>query len=452
MTMRPARMPALASPWRWPGAGHRWSAVFLFASVCMLPNSAHAQYPCSYPGPGEIVVGQTPGNAHEPPLQLCQYVGGEDEGYYDEPAPSGPQWGDSSMATASHPDTSEIWATISHHTPESAKQRVMDGCTAVMGEGCAYTESWTGDVFIAVAIDGTGTPWLQGVPNSKVEAEKAALELCETEAGVWGCRIAYTIENGRIPADADKSVDYSEDFFPKAPIKRHKFAVMAVPDSAPAEAWRKKSWIGSGRQSYSAATKEVVDRCEADSGVTCSTVVASSNGVLVHYADKHGQGFWTNALDATSAKARVNSFCQKDAAPCRVLTVYDAATSRLQVVDEPVLTRGYLSVAWATKAGWPKLAIVTGRPTVAAADADVLALCERESRLKCELYLDHPDNKSSLVLGLYALPEDRLQIIFGFSIEEMEQRAAESCASNNVTCTQRAVVDLTRRGETTPPY
>ena len=31
-------------------------------------------------------------------------------------------------------------------------------------------------------------------------------------------------------------------------------------------------------------------------------------------------------------------------------------------------------------------------------DADALALCERESKLKCELYLDHPDNKSSLVL------------------------------------------------------
>jgi Domain of unknown function (DUF4189) len=452
MAILPARLQAFASPRRWPGAGRRWSAVFLFVSVYMLPNSAYAQYPCSYPGPGEIVVGKTPGNAHEPPLQLCQYVGGEDESHYDEPSSPHTQWGDSAMATAAHPDTSAVWATISHHTPESAKKRVMDACEEAMGEGCVYTESWTGDVFISVAMDGTGTPWLKGVPNSKAEAEKAAFELCEKEAGIWGCRIAYTIENGRIPAGADRSADYSEDFFPKAPVKRHKFAVMAVPDSTPADAWRKKSWLGSGRQSYEAAAGEVVDRCQADSGLSCSVAVGSSNGVLVHYADKHGQGFWTNALDAKSANARVNSFCQKDAAPCRILTVYDAATPRLQFVDEPALTRGYVSVAWPTTAGWPKLAIVTGRPSVAAADAEALALCESESKLTCALYLDYPDNKTSLVLGLFALSEDRLQIIFGLSVEEIEQRAAESCARNKVTCTQRAIVDLTQRSETTPAY
>jgi len=452
MTRRPARLPEFAFPQRWLAAGRRWSAIFLFVSACLLPNSAHAQYPCSYPGPGEVVVGQTPGNAHEPPLQLCQYVGGGDEGSYDEPSPPGPQWGDSAMATAVHPDTSAVWATIRHHTPESARARVMDACTAAMGEGCAYSESWTGDVFIAVAMDGSGRPWLKGVPNSRTEAEKAALGLCEKEAGIWGCRIGYTIENGRIPAGADKNVDYSEDFFPETPVKRHRYAFAAMPDTTPVERWRKKSWVGTGSQGYEAGILEVRDRCEADSGVACSAIAGTANGVLVQYSDKYGQGFWTNALNERSAFARVESFCQKDVAPCQILAVYDAAIPGVQVVDEPDLTRGYVSVAWATKAGWPKLAIVTGRPTAGAANTDALALCERESKLACELYLDHPDNKTSLVLGLYALPEGRLQIFFGYTVEEMEQLAAESCSRNKAACTQRAVVDLTRRGETTPAY
>jgi len=452
MTDLTATPPAFASPRRWLRVGRQVSGVFLFLALCALPNSAHAQYPCSYPGPGEIIVGQTPGNAHEPPVQLCQYVGGEDKGYSDEPSSSAPRWGESSMATASHPDTSAVWATIRHHTPESAKRRVMDACTAAMGEGCMYDESWTGDVFISVVMDGAGRPWIEGAPNSKSEAEKTALALCEKETGAWGCRTAFTVENGRIPANADKSEDFSEDFFPKDPVMRHKFAVMAVPGSTPAQGWRKKSWLASGRQSLAAADKEVRDRCQADSGVECKLVVSIANGVLVHYENKNGQGFWINALDAKSAQTRVTGFCEKNEQPCRILALYDAATPRLKVVDEPVLTRGYVSVAWPTTAGWPKLAIVTGRPTIAAADADALALCERESNLRCSLYLDYPDSKTSLLLGLYALPEERLQIIFGYSVEEVEQRAAESCARHKVICTQRAVVDLTQRGETTPAY
>src|SRR3546814_760792 len=98
------------------------------------------------------------------------------------------------------------------------------------------------------------------------------------------------------------------------------------------------------------------------------------------------------------------------------------------------------------------MAIVTGRPTLAAANADAMALCESQSKLRCELYLDNPDNRSSMFLGRYSIPEDRTNIIFGHSIEHLRERAIESCARNKVTCTNRAIVDLNERGETTPVY
>ncbi len=147
-------------------------------------------------------------------------------------------------------------------------------------------------------------PFVPGRSSGSDRLSEAALGLCEEETGIWGCRIDYTIENGRIPARADKNVDYSEDFFPKTPVVRDRYAFAAMPDTRPVERWRKKSWVGSGSQGYDAGILEVRDRCEADSGVACSAIVGTANGVLVQYSDKYGQGFWTNALNERSASAR----------------------------------------------------------------------------------------------------------------------------------------------------
>lgn len=433
----------------------RMGATFIvgFVLFCTLGSPAQAQYPCGNgPGPGEVVIGETPGSQAHAPVLLCQYVGGEEQG--DESyssGPTGPQYADSSMATAVHLDTSAVWATAGHRTPEAAKKSVMDACTAAMGEGCIYAEAWTGDVVIAVALDGGGEAWPEGAAT-KAAAEEEALKTCKEKAGAWGCKIIFAFENILIPASADKSSDYAKDYFPQGSIKRRNWALLAWPETPPAAAWQRKSWLISGRQNFAAAKKELLARCQADSGVPCIMGMGVPNGSLAHYVNKRGQSNWTNAAGVAAPTTRIDEACPTGEKPCRALSLYDAATPRLQVIEDPELTRGYVSVAWPVSAGWSHLAIVTGRPTVAAANADAIKLCESQSKLRCALYLDNPDQKNSMFLGLYSLPEDQLHIVFGYSMEDLKKRATESAARNNQTYTNRAIVDLNERGEATPSW
>ncbi|MES2988740.1 MAG: DUF4189 domain-containing protein [Pseudomonadota bacterium] len=379
----------------------------------------------------------------------------DEEGPDDRPSsprPSGPLYGRSSMATAQHRDSTFVWGSAGHHTPETARKRVMDACAAAMGEGCVYGEAWSGEAAIAVAVDGGGDVWLQGGTQSKADAESRALKLCK-EKGAQGCRIAFSFENIRIPAAASMNSDYSTDYFPKGPIRRRQWALLAWPETMPAPAWQRKAWLVSGRRNFVAARNEVLRRCRSDSGVSCTMGRAVADGTLAHYVNSRGQSNWIDAAGVATPAARVDRACETDARPCRVVALYDAATPRLQVVTDPEPTRGYVSAAWPAVAGnWHRLAIVTGRPTMAAANADAMALCERQSKTRCALYLDHPDNRAGMFLGLYSVPDDGLHIVFGLSIEHLKQAAIASCARNNMPCTNRAIVDLSKRGEMTPAW
>lgn len=430
----------------------RIAALFVAILICgsVPPTPAKAQYPCSGPGPGEIVVGQTPGNPSQPPMQLCQYVG-EDEGPGGEPSrgPSPPQHVESSMATATHIDTSAVWGTAGHRSPEAARRRVMDACAAAMGEGCVYAEAWTGDVLIAVALDGSGAPWIEG--GDHADAPGAALAKCEEKGGAYGCRIAFTFPNILIPA-ADQNTDHTRDYFPQEPVQRHRWVLHAWPETPPASWTRSRSWIVSGRQNFETARRELLERCQSESGTSCVLGAAVSNGVLAHYVNRRGQSHWISGASPEGAVARMEDACGVNERPCRIVAQYDAARPRLQFVEDPELPRGYVAVAWPSSGGWGRMAIVTGRPTITAANADALALCESRSGVRCELYMDEPDAKTSMFLGLYSMPGDQTLLSFGHSIEHLNQRAAQTCARHNVTCTNRAIVDLNETGETTPAY
>ena len=421
----------------------------LAIASCWLPDAASAEGQCP---PGMF---QTVSRDYIACAPIPGYGQPSDEGDYDSgpssQGPSGPQYAESSMATAVHVDSSAVWGTVGHRSVEAAKKRVMDACAAAMGEGCIYSEAWTGDVVIAVAVDGGGEPWAEGA-DTKANAEKEALATCEKEGGTWGCKIAFSFRNVLIPAAADRESDYSRDYFPQAPIKRRQWALLASPEGPPSAAWQRKSWLVSGRQNFQDAKREVLARCQADTGATCIFGMGVPNGQLVHYVNKRGQSAWVNAAGAATPTARVDEFCTPDESPCRVIALYDAATPRLQVVADPEPARGFFSVAWPAVAGnWNRLAIVTGRTSIMAADADAIKLCESESKLRCELYMDEPDNKSDMFLGVYSLGEDRTLISRGYSIDNLKERATESCAQNNATtCLNRAILDLSVRSETTP--
>lgn len=372
--------------------------------------------------------------------------------------PSGAAWGQTaddeymrgSMATVFHPDTSAVWGTAGHRTREAALQRVMDACTAAMGEGCLNGVRASGEARIAVAMDALGNPWIEGGDYTEAEAERAALEYCEAESAPgWGpCRSGFSFSNPVIK----RGVDGSRDYFPEGTVERRRWYLQAFPD-APSPAWTNTSWISSGRRNFVEARDELLARCAADSGGPCTVKMQSPSGVFAHYVNRRGQSNWVGALTASQVTAKVQEVCPADERPCRVLTLYDArADEGLQVVKDPPLTRGFASVAWPTAAGWNQLAIVTGRDTVEAANADALALCQSRSQLPCSLYLDNPDARTASFMGMYSLSGDRLHMLFARSVEDMNAREAEASQQNGTPYTRRALVDLHERVEITPEY
>src|SRR5688572_7657124 len=100
---------------------------------CGLPSSAQAQqYPCGNgPGPGEVVVGQTPGGQGHAPILLCQYVGegsgsqGSDESPYRAPTRYSEPQKAGFMAAAYHIDTASVWMAAGHKTLDAAKKRAL---------------------------------------------------------------------------------------------------------------------------------------------------------------------------------------------------------------------------------------------------------------------------------------------------------------------------------------
>ncbi len=163
--------------------------LLLAIVFCLLPNFAWAEGRCP-PGMYETGSQDFIGCAPIPGYGQSSEQGNDESEPYSQ-GPSGPQYADSSMATAVHLDTSAVWATAGHRTPEAAKKRVMDACTAAMGEGCIYSEAWTGDVVIAVALDGGGEAWTEGAAT-KTGAEEEALKTCKEKAEVWGCKIVFS--------------------------------------------------------------------------------------------------------------------------------------------------------------------------------------------------------------------------------------------------------------------
>lgn len=355
-----------------------------------------------------------------------------------------------SMATAFHYDASTVWGTAGHPTQEAAEQRVMDACNAAMGGGCVTGEGWRGEVRIAVAVDALGNPWIKGGAYTEAEAERAALDYCEAESAPgWGsCRFAFSFSNPVIK----RGVDGTRDYFPEGTVERHRWFLHAWPD-APSLAWTNTSWISSGRRNFVEARDELLARCAADSGGPCTVKMQTANAVLAHYVNRRGQTNWVAALTEPLVTAKVREVCPADERPCRVVTLYDAAADEgVRVVRDPPLTRGFASVAWPTRAGWNHLAIVTGRDTVEAANADALALCQSRSQLPCALYLDNPDARNASFMGMYSLPGDRLHMLFANSVEDMTARAAQASQHGGTSYTRRALIDLHERGEITPEY
>lgn len=273
------------------------------------------------------------------------------------------------VATAYHVDTGSIWVSSAHRTIDSAKQRVLAGCNAATGGGCYVVEALGGGgektvSQIFVSQDAMGQLWIKGATgNDMLVQPDPAMRDCLSRS--FGCDMLGSFDTGNIYLDLDPKLDQSEDHFPKGKLNRNRWAMVAQP-SNPTAAPHKKSWLISGKENSAATRNEILDRCRADTGVTCAITayalngekiaeggVVNTNAVLVHFVDRSGRNRWIAALaaapkkskkrsplggplptlvDPVTVKERVDRICPPSS--CRVIATYDAATPRVQVIED----------------------------------------------------------------------------------------------------------------------
>jgi hypothetical protein len=283
-----------------------------------------------------------------------------------------------SAAMAYHDDTGSSWVTVAHRNLGSAKKQALDGCNAATGGGCyiAATYESSGDIAesgeIFIAEDAMGRLW--GKANIRRYGDPYTYDYritdparLECQIQSFGCSKLTSYHNGHIYLDVEPDRDQSENFFPKGKLQWNRWAMVARP-TTPTTAAHNKSWLISGKENSAKTAQEIVDRCKADSGVPCSiwayaisdnevltNDTGSANGLLVHFVDARGENSWTSAVatkpkkkkykkmfrddpdfveapDPVTPKERVDRLCSSS--PCRVIATYDAATLRMQVIED----------------------------------------------------------------------------------------------------------------------
>ena len=282
-------------------------------------------------------------------------------------------------AVAYHVDTASAWVTTAYKTIGAAKKQALDACNAATGGGCYIAAEFesSDDVTkyaeIFIAGDAMGQLWIKAV-NMRSDTPitydyritDPARMLCQQQS--FGCSMLGKFHNGHIFLDVDPASDQSQNFFPKGKLHRNRWAMVARP-TTPTTAAHNKSWLISGKENSAATRKEILDRCQADSGVPCSISAyavndsevltndtGSANGLLVHFVNARGVNRWISAVatkpkkkkykklyrgepdpveapDPVTVQERVDRICPKSL-PCKIIATYDAATPRMQVIED----------------------------------------------------------------------------------------------------------------------
>lgn len=332
------------------------AALLLVGLLFSGSTPAQAQHLCpGGPGPGEFMVSQTQGHPDADPIYLCMTSSGVSP--FREPMRPAYQNKPGYMAAAHHLDTSSVWIVAGHKTLDAARKRALNSCNNATGGGCVIADTLSEFGLMYVAEDAMGLTWIKGATRAEINSSRtsvtewnAAIDLCWRNS--FGCKFLGYIQTGSMPVKEDAGTDYSEDHFPKGTLTRNSWAMVARPAKAPAAAGQGKSWLSTGGQNSAAMRKELLERCRAESGLTCSIEAYAANAVLVQFADTTGRHRWISAAQSAAGKGikkktknrarfapptgvqeRVDMACPAVAKPCRVIATYDASTPRMQIIE-----------------------------------------------------------------------------------------------------------------------
>jgi len=161
-------------------------ALWCFGTLLLvLSNITHAQaYPCSGPGPGEVVVGQTPASNGVASMPLCQRV---DQG---NTAPQAPpeKWESRWGAIVTDADKGVVGAASNEQSQDAAENAAISDCHARGGSKCKVEASYANSCG-AVVTGGTG--YNVGHAPTLDQTTKLGIKTCQ-KAGATDCRVYYT--------------------------------------------------------------------------------------------------------------------------------------------------------------------------------------------------------------------------------------------------------------------
>jgi len=327
------------------------SMATALATLILLPDAAQAQSAEQHARDMNDIAATPPQGSGEDHADA--------EPGYDLPSlPSEPGF----MAAAYHADTGSTWVSVGHKTLDLARQRVLERCKVATGSECDVAAAIGGTGQVYLAQDGMGQSWIRAAVNDEMLANPdVSTRHCLTNS--FGCDLVAVYDSGAIFLNEDPGLDQSKDYFPKGKLNWNRWAMVARPVDPAAVG---KSWLISGKENSVATRKEILDRCQTDSGQRCAISAyavngkkvtdagwADTNGLLVHFVDGRGQNRWTAALaaapkkrkkrsplgdpfptlaDPVTVKERIARICPPSS--CRVIATYDAATPRVVVIAD----------------------------------------------------------------------------------------------------------------------
>lgn len=304
--------------------------AFLAATLLALllparPAMAQA-YPCNGPGPGERMVGMTPGGNGVAGVPLCV----RDEAA--APVPQGPptQWVNSYYVAAWHPDASDVWTAAGYRSADAAGEAALAACAAAMGPGCTLTPG-AANGSIAIARDGLGTLWAAtGASDGK--ARKEVEKLCVKEQQAI-CQVINTTNSPSWIEEIGYPVSQAIVFPPKGNFHRI-YASTAWVDSGSADGdWGAKIWVNSGYTSGKDAETAAVTQCERDSGAKCKAVRTISDAYLTIAVDASRSIRVGSSPDYKDARKHAEQRCKDTGTKCTVTATFDATQKGAYVHD-----------------------------------------------------------------------------------------------------------------------
>lgn len=283
------------------------------------PAQAHAQaFPCSGgsngAGPGERMVGMSPGGPGNPSFPLCvrDNSGG---GPVGPAAPRGPV--NSHAAIAWHADAADVWIDGNYNGPNNIAERsTLDACNKVMGGGCTGAGTWSNSS-IAIIRDRSGDLFKGWLGEGAADRDRVLAE-CSAKQ-VLPCEVVTTIKsstNRRSPGASARKL----------------YAVSAW--VAGTEGYDGKLYIVSGHRDLATATAAAVKACTDATSRTCETNAWTGNGFIQAYKVSDGGGGATAETTIPRARQAAQLNCKKQNSPsCALEAVFDSRKPGVFVHD-----------------------------------------------------------------------------------------------------------------------